>query len=442
MHHLSGPLKIKMPRPIKQGASLRGTSWNRTSDTRIFSPLLYQLSYGLKQVFQCKILICAKHAPKSMYTEPKIVTSDDLKTRSYVTFYFNGERVREYNGHSLGIKINPNYASSIKDRNRLLSELLFEFKTALKNNSYPAAKNDGIKSDISATSTSEALLTTALNKIVNSDLSLVYKRDLKSIHKIFLNFLTNEEKSGDITCIELPRIEEFLSRFNSSGTYYMNKRRNLGVLFSSAGKSIQKQLIIVKETPTRRSKAKLHKIYEKPQIKPILDFLKAYHYNLYLCCLITYGCFLRPHREVRNLSINHIKKDFSEIHLSGDENKGQKVRVVFIPKYVQDEIINRVKDQNPNNNIFSLSPTPFNEAYFNTAWTRAWEKMFKLGLIEKDQTIYSFRHTAAVDVYRRTKDVYLLQKLLGHSTIVVTLKYLRGLGEHNQEELKDAAPQL
>ncbi len=24
----------------------RGTSWNRTSDTRIFSPLLYQLSYG------------------------------------------------------------------------------------------------------------------------------------------------------------------------------------------------------------------------------------------------------------------------------------------------------------------------------------------------------------------------------------------------------------
>ncbi len=25
-----------------------GTSWNRTNDTRIFSPLLYQLSYGTK----------------------------------------------------------------------------------------------------------------------------------------------------------------------------------------------------------------------------------------------------------------------------------------------------------------------------------------------------------------------------------------------------------
>jgi hypothetical protein len=27
-------------------AFLGGASWNRTSDTRIFSPLLYQLSYG------------------------------------------------------------------------------------------------------------------------------------------------------------------------------------------------------------------------------------------------------------------------------------------------------------------------------------------------------------------------------------------------------------
>jgi integrase len=68
--------------------------------------------------------------------------------------------------------------------------------------------------------------------------------------------------------------------------------------------------------------------------------------------------------------------------------------------------------------------------------------MEPLGLVYEDQTPYSFRHTAAVDLYRRTKDVYLLQKLLGHSTIVVTLKYLRSLGEFNSEELRDAAPQL
>ncbi len=33
----------------------RGANGNRTSDTRIFSPLLYQLSYGTICVLRCKV---------------------------------------------------------------------------------------------------------------------------------------------------------------------------------------------------------------------------------------------------------------------------------------------------------------------------------------------------------------------------------------------------
>ena len=33
------------------GSLLCGANGNRTSDTRIFSPLLYQLSYGTKRYF-------------------------------------------------------------------------------------------------------------------------------------------------------------------------------------------------------------------------------------------------------------------------------------------------------------------------------------------------------------------------------------------------------
>jgi integrase len=97
---------------------------------------------------------------------------------------------------------------------------------------------------------------------------------------------------------------------------------------------------------------------------------------------------------------------------------------------------------NLNDNIFSRDASAYNEAYFNTAWSRLWKKMNKEGLIQEKQTIYSFRHTAAVEVYQRTKDVNLLKSLLGHSSILVTLKYLRGLGEYNEEILKDAAPRL
>lgn len=377
-----------------------------------------------------------------MYTEPKIFTSNDLKKRSYIIFYLYGMRIRIYNGHCLGKKINPNYATTIDDRHRLLNELLFEIKTALKNNTFKVEKSEDIKPTPKPSPSTFGLLTEALNKKLQSDLSNSYKTDLQGIYNHFIEFLSEEEKAGEIGSISLPRIEEFLSRYSSSGTYYMNKRRTLGVLFSSIGKSLQMPLNVIRETETRRTKATLHKIYDKDQMKKILAYLKEHHNNLYLCCLLSYGCFLRPHQEVRNLKFGHFKKDFTEIHLAGNENKGKSVRVVFVPDYVQVEFKTRVTGLKPDSNIFSLTTEPLNVSYFNTAWSRMWAKMNKEGLIEKQQTIYSFRHTAAVDVFRRTKDVYLLQKLLGHSTIVVTLKYLRGLGEFNMEELREAAPQL
>jgi integrase len=145
---------------------------------------------------------------------------------------------------------------------------------------------------------------------------------------------------------------------------------------------------------------------------------------------------------VRNLTAGHFKKNISEIHLSGSENKGQRVRVVYVPNYVKKELDAILPYLKPIDNIFSKNINPYNESYFNTAWSRAWKKMYKMEIIEKNQTIYSFRHTAAVVIYRRTKDVNLLKSLLGHSSILVTLKYLRGLGEYNEEMLKDAAPQL
>lgn len=118
------------------------------------------------------------------------------------------------------------------------------------------------------------------------------------------------------------------------------------------------------------------------------------------------------------------------------------MRVVHIPEYARKDVLPMLVGLTRQQNIFTRQIEPFNESYFNTMWSRAWVKMNKLGLIHENQTVYSFRHTAAIEVYRKTKDVYLLQKLLGHSTIVVTLKYLRSLGEFNSDELRDAAPQL
>ena len=43
------------------------------------------------------------------------------------------------------------------------------------------------------------------------------------------------------------------------------------------------------------------------------------------------------------------------------------------------------------------------------------------------QVIYSFRHSGAIDIFKITGSITKLQKAMGHSSINVSLTYLRGL---------------
>lgn len=269
-----------------------------------------------------------------------------------------------------------------------------------------------------------------------------YVNDLDKLCVDFLGFLTQKERMADISGLKSLRIQQYLDRFRKTPQHYMTKWRHMSALIG-----VIKRMYDLNSDPMRKvskikTKATLHKVYTADQMKLVLAYLKQCHENLYVCCLISYACFLRPHIEVRNLRGSNFKNDCTEIHLSGDENKSGRVRLVYVPDYVKEAIADRVLKLSGDDNLFSLSKEPFNEYYFNTAWTRHFNIMLKLGLVEQNQTIYSFRHTAAVNVYKQTKDLHLLQQLLGHSNMIVTLKYLRGLGIHNMEELKGVMPVL
>ena len=77
-----------------------------------------------------------------------------------------------------------------------------------------------------------------------------------------------------------------------------------------------------------------------------------------------------------------------------------------------------------NNNIFTHTSKPYNNSYFKGIWRR-----FKRRLpsVERDITLYSFRHTGAIEIYKRTGSLSKLQKAMGHSSLKVSLTYLRGL---------------
>ena len=63
------------------------------------------------------------------------------------------------------------------------------------------------------------------------------------------------------------------------------------------------------------------------------------------------------------------------------------------------------------------------------AISRSFWKQFKgrNPIIEPSVTIYSFRLTEAIEIFKRTVSITKLQKAMGHSSINVSLTYLRGL---------------
>jgi integrase len=202
----------------------------------------------------------------------------------------------------------------------------------------------------------------------------------------------------------------------NNNTSYNTTRRHLNVIVNylhNNGFTIEKSTL-----KTRKQEEVLHKPIS--DLKDLLERIKANNNNLYICALLTYGCLLRPHHEIRLLRWGDFSDDLSYITLSGSRVKSKRNRVVPVPEYVRKEL--SVGDRN--HNIFSGDIKPYNRSYFNGVWKR-----FK-GLnpeLDKDITLYSFRHTGAIEIFKRTGSIHKLQRAMGHSSLNVSLTYLRGL---------------
>ena len=168
----------------------------------------------------------------------------------------------------------------------------------------------------------------------------------------------------------------------------------------------------------KKIKQSLHKPFE--DVSAVLEDIRSFNENLFLCCLLTYGCLLRPHREIRQLTWGDFSDDLTFISLSGDGNKSGRNRIVPVTPPVRAYLTPKERHLN----IFSDSPTPFNQDYFKTLWGRY---KAQSELIQRDQTLYSFRHTGAIDVFKRTGSLTVLQQATGHASLAVSLGYLRNL---------------
>ena len=342
---------------------------------------------------------------------PKVGLTNDQKV--FVSFYVNNKRYRLFNGKRIGKHLEPN--SFPESQRPLQGQLLAAeiFKYISSGGLFSEYRKDrlitGIYSDIE-------LLEQALELKLQTDFTPKYKEELKFAYYLLMSNVNGNSVSKE-DVIETMKHYRNRSSFNSL-------RKNLNTLFNQALE------LGLKESPMKqikrlRAKANLNKPFN--DIESVLDEIRGFNYNLYLCCILTYGCLLRPHREVRELTWGDFTEDLSFIKLSGNRNKSGRNRIVPVPYYVKELL----KKGEPNHNIFSGTTKPLNTDYFKTVWGRF--KKVSL-LLEQDQTLYSFRHSGAINIFKRTGSLSKLQKAMGHSNMMVSMTYLRGLEIAELEE--------
>ena len=334
---------------------------------------------------------------------PKVHLDHD---KVFVSFYINQKRYRLYNGKRIGSATSPN-SYPVDQRfsiGNLLAAEVFKYLTeggVLKKYQSDAVIT-GIQSD-------REFLTRALNNKLSGNYSKKYNDMLNYVYRLAINEMRGDNLTSS-------HISDILLKY-SSGVSHNTIRRHLNVLINEAN------LLGMchhpsKNIKSKKAKASLHKPIS--DVKLLLDEIRDYNSNLSLCCLLTYGCLLRPHREIRELTWGDFTSDLSYIKLSGERNKSGRNRIVPVPSYIKEKLLRGESS----NNIFTSSTKPPNPDYFKTLWSR-FKRISKL--IEQDQTLYSFRHSGAIDIFKRTGSITKLQKAMGHSSINVSLNYLRGL---------------
>lgn len=368
-----------------------------------------------------------------MQITPKIFFSEDLSKRSYVYFFIDKKRIRIYQGAQFGKSCSPNLKKTAKSRLRELILLEDIVTTELKKGWIPGQKRWFIGE----------VLESMLTELLYSSYSKKYIRDCTIVTNEFLGYCQDK---GLVHCemevITPALVESFLTRFNSSSAHYAIKRRTLSAVFNKIALRGIIEVNPVKGTSCRRVEAVHNQAFTEKQLEVAIETVRTTNDNLYLCVLFVYCMLLRPHREVRLLTRGNFNEDLTILTLSGDENKSKRIRSIPVPDNIKTILIaNGVLALPDQFNIFTAELKPLNEFYFSTCWGRVKTKLIQSGVITTNHTLYSFRHSAVCSVFKRDKDLHLIQRLCSHQSMMTSLKYLRSLGMEQVGTL-DELPKL
>lgn len=281
-------------------------------------------------------------------------------------------------------------------------------------------------------------------------------KTIKSYQQTLLllsKYLEEEKQITDIRKVNKEVIEEYLSFTKERGKYSfatsvegikkanLDKRkdinkditpstlnnylRNIKAFFTYLEENcIVKNTYVCKIKPVKVKRTNKDQLTneEFKQLVKVLDLSKFHEFRDYTIINLIFDTGMRL-SETLSLTINNVDIIRKTIFLSADITKGRKDRVVFFSTKMQGLLKRwiRFKDVFVENDL--LFPTQrTNKILKNSNFERNFRNYLKRAKINKNVTPHSLRNNFARRFLLNGGDIFMLSKILGHSSVTVTEK--------------------
>lgn len=368
-----------------------------------------------------------------LFTKPKIYDANgDINKRWYVYFSYRNPATGKMERQA-PVYLDINRIKSVKERIIAIKRLRNILEDMLKNGQIPTKyQTDAYQeeTDIDIQKAIQLSLKNAESSMKESSFKDYRQRLLK-----FERWLNERQFYGkSITEITRKTILNYLNDVlhKTSPKNRNNTRANLSIFFSFLEQNDYIKENFIRLIPVMDAKPIRNKTYTKEQEDLIFNTLEQKDKLMLLFIKFVSYNFLRP-VEVCRLRIKDI--DFTNAQLIVNA-KNQSGKTKIIPKILMKEI-DELKKHNPDHYLFTpkgVGISEVSEMQRRNYWAKRFKKIKDLLELDKDYTIYSFRHTFITKLYRELRLQYppyetksRLMLITGHSTMTALEKYLRDI---------------
>ena len=177
--------------------------------------------------------------------------------------------------------------------------------------------------------------------------------------------------------------------------------------------------------------SKKHAAYSDEQMVQIKSkCIEKRYFQLLFFIQCIYYTLARP-QQLLAMKCYHFDLDGNRIFLPGEQDKESRDEYVSISPRFKQIILDKGIDQcDPNLYVFGEdgpAETPIKT--LNPFWWRNQEVLKDLGYyqLNPNYSLYSYKHSGAISLYKATKDIKLVQRQCRHLTLEQTNDYLRDL---------------